>query len=251
MTKVKKSVVSRRSLFPVGEYRGEVTAPAEVSEEHGWLQYNPEGTIGNINFQLTNNTLVEGETEPGARRCFMRIPVFAEVEVEDDRGRKTKQTYETVDVANDEAMQEDDNVPFMIRDAVATIAQLAAALGVATVTDEGIEDFDAEEFIEALKRGEYEGSTVDFKVTHRFSKKAKRSFEAVDFIVPEPGEGGEEPTAAAEPEEEETEEVMEEEEETPTPTPARKVTRAAPTKAKPAPKAAPKGSGKGKFTRKR
>jgi hypothetical protein len=193
MTKVKGSVVNRRSIFPEGHFVGEVAGPA--GEDASYLQQNDDGSRGNIVFQLVNNTAVEADVEPGARRCFVRIPVWWTGK--DEKGKD--RVFQVTEVADDPDLQDDESVPFPIRGAVGTFAQLAAALGMATVTDTGdVEGFEMEGFVESLKNGEFEGMSVEFIVSHRAEKDREtkkptgRKFEQVDFVVPEPGADSEE-----------------------------------------------------------
>jgi hypothetical protein len=259
--RVSGGVVNRRSVFPEGHFQGDIT---EIKDDE-----NPNGTIGSVAFQLRNNTAIDAEREPGQRPHFMRIPVW--MVTKSARGKE--ETLVTAEVD-----PEDEDVPFMLRNAVGQFAQLAACLGRATVLPDGGVEFeeDLEAFIEEFRDGEsFDGMTVEFIVSHRAEKKdgklvkGGRTFVDTVFVIPEEGEPTpeeeteeEEEETVEEVEEEETEETEdeeEEEEEKPAPkkkasgkTSARSLVKGAKTRqATTKPNGAKKGSWRSKFSRKK
>lgn len=234
------SVVNRRSLFPEGTFSGTIK---EIKDDK-----SPNGNIGSIAFQLVDNELIEGDKDPGKRPHFVRIPVWLEV-----KGKRGK----TEVLLTSEIDAEDDDVPFMLRQAVGQFAQLAACLGQAEVLPDGGVEFadDLEAFIEAFRGdddgSEFEGEELEFVVEHRryISKSGPndgKTMTAVntDFVIPT----------------EEEEEQEKEEEEPPPRTKKSKPKRSKTKKVEAEPEGddegegedepKPKGSGKSKFRRK-
>lgn len=227
------SVVNRRSLFPEGTFSGTIK---EIKDDK-----SPNGNIGSIAFQLVDNQLIEGDKDPGKRPHFVRIPVWLEV-----KGKRGK----TEVLLTSEIDAEDDDVPFMLRQAVGQFAQLAACLGQAEALPDGGVEFtdDLETFIEAFRGdedgSEFEGEELEFVVEHRryipkSGPNEGRKMTAVntDFVIPT-----------------EEEEEQEKEEEEPPPRTKKSTKR---SKAKPEgndegegeDEEKPKGSGKVKFKR--
>lgn len=241
--------------FPEGTYRGTI---AQIEDSQ-----SKDGKWGSVNFQMVDNTLVDGEREPGARPHFVRVTTYGTVQ--NAKGRD-----ETLMVADIDP--EDESITFSLRKAAGTWCQLAAALGAATILDDGGVEFadSLEAFIEEFRDAStYDGVEVEFVVSHSISKKEREAAKAerrkphpfvnTAFVVPEAGaetpaaEADDEETEAEDAEETEAEEEVEEEE-TPAPAPRRTAgrtlqkaqARQTTTKAS----GAPRGSGKAKFTRK-
>ncbi len=175
------SVLNRRSLFPEGHFSGTISA---VKDDK-----NPAGTIGSIAFQLINNEQLEdGAKDPGKRPHFVRIPVWMEV-----KNKKGK----TSTLMTSEIDPEDDDIPFMLSQAVGQLGQLAVCLGQCEVAPDGSIDLDLEEFIESFRaedgeKSDFDGEEVEFIVQHRRYKAKSgpnegKTMTAVntDFVVPE------------------------------------------------------------------
>jgi hypothetical protein len=248
--RVPGSVMRRRTPFPAGHFRGEIGEVADAT--------NPDNTNGSAAFQLTGITAVEADVEPGTRPHFVNLLIW----MDRTKPNGKTETYQVADVdPTDERLEKDGGPPFFCRNAMIQWTQLAAALGQATVEEDGGIEFteDLETFIEQFRNGDYEGQEVEFIVRHRPEKKdgkvlkGGRTFTDTDFVVPEAGDADEAEAEEEDAEEEEVPEEVEEEEEKEAPKPkkgellAKASARAVTTKAS----GKSKGSGKGKFVRRK
>lgn len=199
MKSVPGGVMRGRGLFPEGTFRGELAKGVNLEE-------NKAGNIQNLNLQLINNELLDGDKEVGRRPFFLRLMTSLTTEVE-EKGRKKEKTFVVFDID-----PEDESVPFGLRSQIPTFAQLAVALNQATVEPDGGVTFESslEEFIEQLSNDSYAGETVEFTVSHRTYTRKRDNKDVtiadVVFTLPEPGE---EPAADADTMEEEPEQEEE------------------------------------------
>lgn len=248
------SAVTTRSRFPEGHYVGEVSESKD--------DQNQDGTMGAFSCRLINNSAIEAAAEPGGKICFVRIPTF--VEVKDKRGKSI--IFQTSDIEPEDADNEE--IPFMLRSAVAQFLQLAAQVGRGSVQEDGgIElDDNLETFIEECRSGEFDGVEIEFIVEHRSyvakrgpNKGNKVNIVDVSFPLPEEGEGEGEGGEEPEPDEPEDEAEAEPEDDEPAPrrrtakkaSKGRGLVQGAKARSKTAKKTAKKGSGRSTFRRKK
>lgn len=187
MTKVPNRIVENRPQpFPEGSYMGRIK---QVDE-----RWNDEQTRLNFTVTIKDITVVEGDTEPGARPYRFRLPVI----------------WDGISLVDVEEFGDD--VPFLLERSAGILAQLATALGVGKANELGDVEVDFQELLEGLQEGQFNDIDILFGVAHRTYKIKSTGKMAVDDSPAyfEPVESGEDF-------EEEAEEVDESEavEETP------------------------------------
>jgi hypothetical protein len=189
--RVPSSVASPRGKpFPEGLYLGHIASAKE--------EWNQDQTRLGLTVQFVDNTVIDGNDEPGARPFFRRILLVQNAEITDARGRKQTEEFIVFD-----ADLENEGTPFPIRSAGTELTQLAVALGAATDKDNFITfEEDMEVFVEELKNGVYNGDAVQFDVSHRAwsNEQTGRSGIAINVTFSAAEEEYEAPEAAPAPE---------------------------------------------------
>lgn len=186
MTLVPTRIVENRpSPFPEGVYMGRIK---QVDE-----RWNDDQTRLNFTIVMKDITLVEGDTNPGARPYRFRLPVI----------------WDGISLVDIEEFTDD--TPFLLERAAGTLSQLAQALGLGEQTALGTE-VDFQELLEGLQEGQYNDIDVLFGVAHRTYTIKSTGKQAVDdgpsFF--KPVDGDEEEYEEAEADEAEAAEVEEE-----------------------------------------
>lgn len=165
--KIPRSIVDNRPQpFQPGTYNGEL---GEVTEQWSEDRKNLELLI-----TFVNNTLVDGDWEPGNRRFFQRATII-------------RDGMSLVDV---EDFEDRDNVHFSLVRAATILGQLARALSATEGEDSVSMELDMDGFLEALQQGMYKGRKVLYRVYHRTYKRRDDPQDRASWtgIAPELGE---------------------------------------------------------------
>lgn len=156
--RIPDSVVTGRSPFPAGVYRGNLDSAAERSTKD--KEGNETGVFVDVVFK--DNQTIDGKTQVGARPYRQSFAII-------------QKGLSLVDIT-----EYSDETPFMLRRSAGLLAQLALALGAAS-RDAETNDvvFDMNTFLEDLQHGVYKGRPVLFEVQNRAYKR-KDGTPAVD-----------------------------------------------------------------------